>query len=76
MEQVWFLGHKISKHGVAVDPSKIEVVVDLPQPSNVIEIWSFLGLASHYQTFVENFSNLATSLIKLAEKNEKFVWSL
>jgi hypothetical protein len=38
MEKVSFLGHVISKDGVAVDPSKVEVVVKWERPTNVHEI--------------------------------------
>jgi hypothetical protein len=38
MEKVSFLGHVISKDGVAVDPSKVEVVVKWEWPTNVHEI--------------------------------------
>ncbi|KAF5459717.1 hypothetical protein F2P56_019639 [Juglans regia] len=51
--------HVISNQGVAVDPSKIEVVVNWKCPINVHEIQSFLGLAGYYQRFVEGFSKLS-----------------
>jgi hypothetical protein len=48
LEKVSFLGHVISKDGVVVDPSKIEVVMNWERPTNVREIQSFLGLAGYY----------------------------
>ena len=65
----------ISAEGVFVDPQKIEAIVNLKPPSNVIEIQSFLGLAGYYRNFVEGFSKLAAHLTKLTRKEEKFVWS-
>lgn len=53
LEKVSFLGPVISKDGIAVDPSKIEVVVMWERPTNVHEIYSFLGLAGYYRRFVE-----------------------
>jgi hypothetical protein len=38
MDKVSLLGHVISKDGVAVDPSKVEVVVKWEWPTNVHEI--------------------------------------
>ena len=43
LEQVVFLGHIISKDGLAVDPAKIETVVNWERPKNVTEIRSSLA---------------------------------
>ena len=43
LEHIAFLRHIISKEGLSVDPSKIEVVVSWKRPSSVTEIRSFLG---------------------------------
>jgi hypothetical protein len=59
LEKVTFLGHVISKDGVAVDPRKIEAVMDWERPTNVREIRSFLGLAGYYQRFVDGLAKLA-----------------
>jgi hypothetical protein len=52
MEKVSFLGHVISKDGIAVDPSKVEAVINWEQPTNMHEIRRFLGLAGYYRRFV------------------------
>jgi hypothetical protein len=39
------LGHKISEKGIEVDKAKIEVIEQLPLPTNVKGIHSFLGHA-------------------------------
>jgi hypothetical protein len=50
------LGHKISEKGIEVDKAKIEVIEQLPPPTNVKEIHSFLGHAGFYRRFIQNFS--------------------
>ncbi|GAV67458.1 hypothetical protein CFOL_v3_10963 [Cephalotus follicularis] len=69
-----FLGHIISGEGSAVDPSKAEVVQDWPQPTNVTEVRSFLGLAGYYRRFIQNFSRIAQTLTRLTQKKTLFVW--
>jgi hypothetical protein len=46
------LGHKISEKGVEVDMAKIEVIEQLPPPTNVKGIQSFLGHAGFYRRFI------------------------
>lgn len=75
LEEVTFLGHVISKDGVAVDPANIEAVVNWERPKTVSEIRSFLGLAGYYRRFVEGFSKLSLPLTKLTQKGTKSVWS-
>jgi hypothetical protein len=58
IDEVPFLGHIISKGGIAVDPGKVKDVLEWKIPQTVKEIRSFLGLAGYYQRFIENFSRL------------------
>ena len=69
-----FLSHVISSAGIFVDPHEIKAVIKWKQPSNVLEIKSFLGLARYYRMFVEGFSKITAPLIRLTQKNIKFIW--
>jgi hypothetical protein len=72
LDKVAFLGHVVTKEGIAVDLGKVEEVVNWVRPSNAHEVRSFLGLAGYYRRFVEGFSRLAAPLTRLTKKNEKF----
>ena len=43
LDKVHFLGHVVSKEGIAVDPVKIEAVSKWATPTNATEIRSLLG---------------------------------
>ncbi|XP_073049512.1 uncharacterized protein [Primulina eburnea] len=75
LEQVSFLGHIVSKDGIAVDPMKIEAIKQWPIPTTVSEVRSFLGLAGYYRRFIANFSKIALSLTNLTRKAVKFEWT-
>jgi hypothetical protein len=72
---VGFLGHILSKKGIAVDPSKVTSVLNWKTPATVTKVRSFLGLAGYYRHFIEGFSKIAKPLTELLKKNQKFVWT-
>lgn len=45
-EKVEFLGHRIGKDGIEVDPSKVEAIQQMRAPSDVPELRKFLGMAN------------------------------
>ncbi|XP_022146110.1 uncharacterized protein LOC111015405 [Momordica charantia] len=54
LDKVAFLGHIITREGIAVDPAKVEAVSGWPRPRTVTKIRSFLGLAGYYRRFVQD----------------------
>uniref|UniRef100_A0A3B3DPC6 Gypsy retrotransposon integrase-like protein 1 n=1 Tax=Oryzias melastigma TaxID=30732 RepID=A0A3B3DPC6_ORYME len=60
-----FLGYVIGAQGVAMDQSKVDAVLNWPQPTNVKELQRFLGFANFYRRFIRGFSTVATPLTSL-----------
>ena len=75
LKEVSLLGHILSAKGVAVDPSKVQEVLDWKSPTSVTEIRSFLGLAGYYRRFIQDFSKIAKPMTKLLQKEAKFIWT-
>ena len=74
-EKVAFLGHVVGCDGVQCDPKKIEAVRDWKVPSSVTEVKSFMGLASYYRKFIQDFSKVAEPLNALTKKVQEFQWT-
>jgi hypothetical protein len=75
LKEVPFLGHVIFAEGIAVDPSKVQEVLDWKSTKSVTQICSFLGLAGYYHRFIPNFSEITKPMTQLLEKKAKFKWS-
>nr|GEX32223.1 DNA-directed DNA polymerase [Tanacetum cinerariifolium] len=69
------LGHKISKNGLEVDRSKVDAIAKLPYPTTVKGVRSFLGHASFYRRFIQDFYKIARPMTHLLEKKTPFVFS-
>ncbi|WVZ50238.1 hypothetical protein U9M48_001512 [Paspalum notatum var. saurae] len=75
IDEVPFLGHIISKGGIAVDPRKVSAVTNWDTPQTPKQVRGFLGLAGYYRRFMENFSRIAKPLTTLLEKDAEYIWT-
>jgi len=66
------LGHRVSEHGIEVDRAKIEVIEQLPPPTNVRGVRSFLGHVGFYRRFIQDFSQIARPLTNMLAKDAPF----
>ena len=57
-----YLGYIVGGGELKIDPSKFEVIVNWPKPTNVIEVRSFMGETHYWRKFIANFSLIATPL--------------
>jgi len=60
---------------VAVDPDKIKKVATWPTPNSTKEVQSFLGFASYYSRFIQDFAEMAKPLHRLTERGVPFKWT-
>ncbi|CAL8112262.1 unnamed protein product [Prunus armeniaca] len=66
------LGHVVSSKGIEVDKAKINIISNLPPPSSVKRVRSFLGHAGFYRRFIKNFSSISRPLCNLLAKDAVF----
>lgn len=71
--EVQYLGHSVSSKGVAVDPAKVKVVQDWPEPASVRDVRAFLGFTGFFRRFIQGYASIAGPLFQYlrGEKKQK-----
>jgi transposase InsO family protein len=75
MQRMEYLGHVLTPEGIEPCESKIQAVVNLPDPSSVTELRSALGMATFYCSFLPHFSNVKSVLTRLTRKGVPWEWN-
>ena len=73
-ERVVYLGHVIDKDGLHPIEAKVQAIKDAPEPVNLTQLRSFLGLINYYNKFLPNLSSTLTPLYSLLNKQQKWHW--
>ena len=74
-QEVQYLGHLVTVHGIHTDPEKTKVIDEWPTPRSQTEVRSFIGIAQYYRRFIEGFGKIAHPLYRLMEKKAVFRWT-
>lgn len=67
-KEVRYFGYVITEHGIRTDGSKVEAILEPPEPNNVTELKSFLGMANFYSKFIKKFSDILAPLYQLLKR--------
>ena len=73
-EKIFFAGCVITGDGVYPDPAKTQAIRDFPQPRNVTDLRSFLGLAQQLGHYHPDLSHMTAPLRPLLRTNIAWVW--
>jgi len=69
-----FLSFVVSKDGIRLDPCKVQAIINLPPPSNLLQIQKLQGKANFLRRFIPNYAELAKGYARLLKKEVPFDW--
>jgi hypothetical protein len=75
VDKVIYLGHEISKDGIAPSKRKIEAITSAPQPKTVVQLQSFIGLVNYYSKFIPHLNQKLRVFYDLIKKDADWQWS-
>jgi hypothetical protein len=62
------LGFIVSRHGIWVDPIKVEAILNLPPPSSLRQLQSLQGKANFLRRFIPNYAEITRGFTHLLKK--------
>ncbi|PKI42438.1 hypothetical protein CRG98_037169 [Punica granatum] len=68
------LGFVVSEKSIEVNPNKVKAIMELPPPSTVREVRSFLGRLNYIARFIANLTDKCQQLFCLLPKNPAVEW--
>ncbi len=71
---VEYLGFVIDAQGVHPTQEKVRAIQEAPQPNNVAELKSYLGLLTYYAKFLRDRATILAPLYKLLKRDEQWRW--
>ena len=72
LQEVEYLGHRITAEGLRPTLEKTQTIVNAPVPQNMSQLKSFLGLLNYYAKFLPNLSTTLAPLYDLLQKQTEW----
>ncbi|CAC5378002.1 unnamed protein product [Mytilus coruscus] len=72
--EVVYLGHRIDQYGIYPVESKVKAITEAPEPKNVTELKSYLGMLNYYNRFLPDLPSKLAPLHKLLKKQKQWEW--
>ncbi|GBG58874.1 hypothetical protein CBR_g273 [Chara braunii] len=73
-QELEYLGHYVTPQGIRPLADKIEAIRIWPEPTNITDVRSFMGLEGYYQRFIIGYSRIAAPMTRLQSPKVPFVF--
>jgi hypothetical protein len=70
-----YLGHKILPNDIMAYWAKVVAILEMPNPTDVHTLRSFIGLCNYYKIYVQDFNTITHPLYALLKKDVAWTWS-
>ena len=74
--EVNYLGNLVGREGVRPQPDRTQALEEWPEPQNVTELKSFLGLLGFCRRYIPDLAQIAVPLNRLLKKGAPWQWEI
>jgi len=67
--------HRILPNGIVAHWAKVLAILEMPNPTDVHTLRSFIGLCNYYRIYVQDFNIIIHPLYALLKKDVVWTWS-
>ena len=71
-----YLGYKLDARGIHPAADKVKVVQEAPEPKDISQLKSYVGLLTYYARFLPNLATTLAPLYKLLRSGVKWTWTM
>src|SRR5699024_10355820 len=75
LNEIEFLGFRISEEGRRPAESKIEAMRSFPVPMSTKDLERFIGLTGYFRSLIPDYALIAAPLYELLKPKAKFQWN-
>lgn len=72
--EIEYLGHVIKNGEVRPSLEKVDAVMKYPEPRNLKQLHTFIGLTGYFRKYIENYAAIAKPLTDLLRKDKEFLF--
>ena len=76
VEEVTYVGHRLSKKGLSSDPAKVSAINDMPTPTDKQSLQRFLGMVNYLVKFLPELSDTCKPLRDLLQNGNMWHWGV
>ncbi|KAI7789577.1 hypothetical protein IRJ41_019347 [Triplophysa rosa] len=75
VKEITFLGDKLSERGVKPDQSKIQVILNMPRPTDKKAVQRVMGMINFIGKFIPNLSSKTVYMREMLQNKTEFKWT-
>ena len=75
VEEIEFAGHVVSHRSIQPNPAKYRAIRDFPQPKNIKELRSCMGLPNQLSSFLPDLQQCTVNMRKLMSPKNELIWT-